>query len=95
MGEVYHDENVEGVRTLLENSTTVSARQNGLGLFAPSFNRITRNELKFYPDQILARHQFIEIDFQKLLHLQIGLFIYVKIIDFLLMLGLEIKHVSP
>ena len=95
MGEVDHDENVERVRTLLENNTTVSARRNGLGLFAPSFNRITRNELTFYPDLILAGHQFIETDFQKLLDLQIGLIIYVKIIDFLLMLGLEIKHVSP
>ena len=59
------DENVERVRTLLEDNRKVSARWNGFGLFAPPFNPITCNELKWYLDQTCVRHQFIESDFQK------------------------------
>ena len=59
------DENVERVRTLLENSAKVGAQQNEIGLSVPSFNCITRNKFKWYLDQIHARHQFIENKFQR------------------------------
>ena len=52
---------------LLENNANVSVRQNVqiVGLSVSSFNRITRNELKWYPDIFLVRHQVTESDFQR------------------------------
>ena len=59
------DENVERVRTLLENSAKVSAQRNEISLSLPSFNCITCNKFKWYLDQIHARYQFIENKFQR------------------------------
>ena len=72
------DENVERVRTLLENRAKVSAQRNEIGLSVPSFNCITRNKFKWYLDQIHARHQFIEnkisktIRFRTLIYLRLS-----------------------
>ena len=43
------------VWTLLENSTTVIVRRNGLGLSASSFSCLTRNELKWYLERNFQR----------------------------------------
>ena len=42
------DENVERIRELFENNPHVSAQRNGLGLFASSFSRITRKEMRWH-----------------------------------------------
>lgn len=39
------------VRILFGNNAEVNARRNGLGLSASSFNPITCNKLKWYPNQ--------------------------------------------
>ena len=59
------DENVERVRTLLENIAKVSAQRNEISLSLPSFSCITCNNYKWYLDQIHARYQFIENKFQR------------------------------
>ena len=53
------------VRLLLENNAKKSARRNSHGLSASSFNRITRNELKCYPDLIRVGNQLIQGNFQR------------------------------
>ena len=57
------DGNVEAVRALLENDPHVSARRNGSGLSKSSFNRITKNHLRWHPYQINIRHALREDDF--------------------------------
>ena len=52
------------VRMLLENNAKKSARRNLHGLSASSFNRITRNELKCYPDLIRVGNQLIMVTFK-------------------------------
>ena len=46
---------------LLENYAKVSTRRRGLGVFASSFNRITRNELKWDLGQTRVAHHLTEI----------------------------------
>ena len=46
---------------LLENYAKLSTRRSGLGVFASSFNRITRNELKWDLGQTRVAHHLTEI----------------------------------
>ena len=43
----------------------ISARRSGMGLSAPTFNRITREDLLWYPYKIKVRIQLKENDFQR------------------------------
>ena len=60
------------VRVLLGNKSSKSARRNGPGLPASTFNRITRNELKCHPDQIRVGHRLIDNNFQRQLNFAHG-----------------------
>ena len=60
------EENIERVRNMLENNLrNISARRNGMGLSAATFNRITRGELCWYPYRVKVRQQSKENDFQR------------------------------
>ena len=49
-------ENIERVGNMLENNPrNISARRKGMGLSAATFNRITREELRWYPYKIKVR----------------------------------------
>ena len=51
------EENITQVRNLLQNDPrNVSARRNGLGISPATFNRITRQELRWHPCRIIVRH---------------------------------------
>ena len=59
-------ENIAQVRNLLQNGPrNVSARRNGLGISPPSFNRITREELRWHPYRIIVRHALKQADYQR------------------------------
>ena len=58
-------ENIERVRNMLENNPrNISARRNGMALSAPTFNRITHEELRWYPYRVKVRQHLKENDFQ-------------------------------
>lgn len=58
-------ENVALVRQALEDDPHVSARRNGIGLPAATFNRITRLDLNWYPYRMKVRHKLDERDYAR------------------------------
>ena len=50
---------------LKSNPRNISARKNNIGLSAPTFNRITREELRWYPYMVKVTQQLKENDFQR------------------------------
>ena len=47
------------------NLRNISARRNGIGLSPATFNRITHEELRWYPYRVKVRQQLKENDFQR------------------------------
>jgi len=57
------EENIEAVRQqILEHPRDTSARRNGVGLSAATFNRITRLDLHLHPYRMHIRHQLLPAD---------------------------------
>ena len=60
------EENTSLLRNLLQNDPrNVSARRSGLGISPASFNRITREELRWQPYRIIVRHALKQADYQR------------------------------
>ena len=58
-------ENIETVRTAIEENPRLSARWNGTGLSSATFNRITRLDLNLHPYVMRTRHGLHVGDFQR------------------------------
>ena len=50
------EENIERVKNMLENNPrNISAKRNCIGLYAATFNRIAREELRWYPCRVKVK----------------------------------------
>ena len=58
-------QNIEAVRNQFEGNHHATARRNGAGLSKSSFNRITKRELHFHPDQMQPPRELQENEFQR------------------------------
>lgn len=58
-------ENIEAVRTEVENNQEASSRRNNLAISSASFNRISRLDLHFHPFKMHKRHGLKAIDYRR------------------------------
>ncbi|KAF2369146.1 Protein of unknown function DUF4817 [Trinorchestia longiramus] len=57
------NENIERVRQVITENPKISKRKNGTELSSPSFQRIVRNDLQYYPYRAKVKQQFLEGDY--------------------------------
>jgi hypothetical protein len=56
------EENIAAVRELLEQNPHVSSRLNPIAVLQPTFNRITRLDLRWHPYRMHVRHKLLQYD---------------------------------
>ena len=58
------EENIAAVRELLEQDPHVSSRRNPIAVSQPTFNRITRLDLRWHPYRMHVRQELLQNDCQ-------------------------------
>ena len=66
-------ENIDAVRDLLQENPHMSARRNPIPISRASFNRITRQDIKWHPYRMHVRHELLPADFARRLRFSVWL----------------------
>ena len=59
------EENIAAVRELLQHNPHVSSRRNPIAVSQPTFNRITRLDLRWHPYRMHVRHKLLQNDWPR------------------------------
>ena len=66
-------EYIDAVRDLLQENPHMSARRNPIPISRASFNRITRQDIKWHPYRMHVRHELLPADFARRLRFSVWL----------------------